>query len=161
MTENTTLAPDIRETTLGIRSARIHKVYPLSLASEQDILDNFIGVFAGFTSFTGLSDADLFISLKNTVFEQLEKLLDEVLEEPVPLTEITNPQAEALVEIVWEVNFASLFKKKAKYTQMFKELHKKLFSSIELSPESSPKPPTDSNTSTDLNTKKEDSQESK
>lgn len=137
MTENYELNPDIRKIVIGIHDPKEVKVYPISLADEQDLLDDFLSVFVSFKDITdNTNDYELIQLIKNKIFENLENILLSVLPEDysLDLKEITNTQALALCDIIYEVNFEFLLKKKG--VNFLKKM-KELFLSMNLSPLSS------------------------
>ena len=132
MTENYNLAPDIRKTTIGIRKPKEIIVYPISIASENELLTEFVSLFSSFTDLSGVSDAELINTIKDSIFENIEQIIAHVTEEEIDLNEVTNNQLLALGEIVFEVNFEVLLKN----GKGFIEKMKTLFLSMKPSPES-------------------------
>jgi hypothetical protein len=132
MTENYNLAPDIRTTTIGIRRPKEITVYPVSIASENELLTEFVSLFSSFTDLSGVSDAELINTIKDSIFENIEQIIAHVTEEEVDLNEVTNNQLLALGEIIFEVNFEVLLKN----GKGFIEKMKTLFLSMKPSPES-------------------------
>lgn len=132
MTENYNLAPDIRKTIIGIRKPKEITVYPVSIASENELLTEFVSLFSSFTDLSGVSDAELINTIKDSIFENIEQIIAHVTEEEIDLNEITNNQLLALGEIIFEVNFEVLLKN----GKGFIEKMKTLFLSMKPSPES-------------------------
>lgn len=132
MTENYNLAPDIRKTTIGIRKPKEIIVYPVSIASENELLTEFVSLFSSFTDLSGVSDAELINTIKDSIFENIEQIITHVTEEEIDLNEVTNNQLLALGEIIFEVNFEVLLKN----GKGFIEKMKTLFLSMKPSPES-------------------------
>lgn len=132
MTENYNLAPDIRKTIIGIRKPKEITVYPVSIASENELLTEFVSLFSSFTDLSGVSDAELINTIKDSIFENIEQIITHVTEEEIDLNEITNNQLLALGEIIFEVNFEVLLKN----GKGFIEKMKTLFLSMKPSPES-------------------------
>jgi len=131
MEEKYNLAPDIRKTIIGVREAKDLTLYPVSIASENELLNDFINIFSSFTEFQGMSDSEVGVQIKNYIFDNLENVLSHVTDEPPELSDITNMQLLAICEIIFEVNFEVLLKNLPGFVEKMSQL----FNSMKQSPE--------------------------
>jgi hypothetical protein len=128
------LNPAIKEVSVGTRSLRKIKIYPLSMSDQLE----FTGIIAGnvVVAFENkdASNITFAVLIHKMVQDNIGKLLAYITDEGEPLLkELTNEQSLAIAEIVYEVNYGIMEKKAAPFVEKLR----KLFQPEQLSPQSS------------------------
>lgn len=120
MASENKLNPQVRTVTIGVRTLRKIKVYPLSLKDQLDLSDLIVESLQKYNEIVAdtkkpdiqvLSEVAEFVI--NLINENIDSLIDKVTdrEEDVNLLEqITNDQAFEIGQIIYEVNFSKLLK---------------------------------------------------
>ena len=116
------LNPEIKKAEIGVRELKEITIYPLSMA-DQLSLTNLITdtVRKFFEKGGGQDDLEFAAFLSKLIEENLETILLMVTDEKSLLADMTNNQAVAIAEIVYEVNFGSLVKKVKSLLEKVKE----------------------------------------
>jgi len=114
------LNPQVRTVTIGVRTLRKIKVYPLSLKDQLDLSDLIISALQKYNEIvadTKKSDMQILSEVGGFVMEFINENIDRIIDkitdtdEDINLLEhITNDQALEIGKIVYEVNFAKLLK---------------------------------------------------
>lgn len=123
MASESKLNPQVRTATIGVRTLRKIKIYPLSVGDQLNLSDLVIESLNKYNEITSdekksdmqvLSEVvDFVMSLIN---ENLDQILDKVTDREQDETEvhllddITNEQALAIGKLIYEINFESLVK---------------------------------------------------
>jgi len=106
------LNPEIKTATIGVRELRDITVYPLSMADQLKMTNLITDAIKMFFNKGDTTDIEFAAFLADTVKDNLEEILKLVTDEgTASLSDITNNQAVAIAEIIYDVNFGSLVKK--------------------------------------------------
>jgi len=104
--------PDITSVEVGIRKLREVTIYPLSVASQLEATEIIAKVVNSVATFEGLSDTEVveeFLKLLKTSLSDILKLvLDE--KEEIDFAELTNPQLENIVNVLFDKNYKDVVK---------------------------------------------------
>ena len=117
--ENVKLNPQVTDVEIGIRNLRNITIYPLSMGDQLKLTDMIIKAI---TDQVGAgSGADLSVAfIVKVIHENIGKILTMVSDEKeTVLDELSNSQALAIAEILFDVNYGSVAKN-------FKSLSEKL-----------------------------------
>ena len=106
------LNPCIMDVVIGIRNMRTIKLYPLSMADQITFTDLITETLQGFAQKGDLEDIAFVGFLVDLIKDNLDRLLKIVAgDESVDLlSEITNSQAVAIAEIIFDVNYGDAIK---------------------------------------------------
>jgi len=117
------LNPEITTVTVGVKELKEITVYPLSMADQlrmTNLITEAIRMF--FKKPEAFSDIEFAAFLADTIKDNLEEVLKLVTDEgTASLSDITNNQAVAMAEIIYDVNFGSLVKKVKSLLEKVKE----------------------------------------
>ena len=146
--EQKKLNPQVMEVEIGIRELRRIKIYPLSMSDQLELTDLISTALAAqFAKDDGWQELEIVAFIVNLMKENLNRILTMVSDEDGDklLAEISNLQAAAIAEAVYETNYGIVAKN-------FKSLFGKLST---LFPSERPLPPSVNDTDTDLMTSTE------
>jgi len=146
--EQKKLNPQIMDVEIGIRELRSIKIYPLSMSDQLKLTDLISTALAAqFAKDDGWQELEIVAFIVNLMKENLNRILTMVSDEDGDklLAEISNLQAAAIAEAVYETNYGIVAKN-------FKSLFGKLST---LFPSERPLPPSVNDTDTDLMTSTE------
>ncbi len=117
------LNPEIKKATIGVRELKEITIYPLSMADQLSMTNLITGtVRRFFEKDPNVSDVEFAQFLSKLVEENLVTILTMVTDEgQANLENMTNNQAVAIAELVYEVNFGSLVKKVKSLLEKVKE----------------------------------------
>ena len=107
-----TMNPDITTVEVGIRKLREITIYPLSVASQLEATEIIASVMNTVAGFEGLEDEEVvttFVSLLRTNLEKILKLILDESEE-IDFNELTNPQLENIVNVIFDKNYKDVVK---------------------------------------------------
>ncbi len=122
MTNETRLNPEISKATIGVRELKEITIYPLSMADQLSMTNLITDTVRKFFEKGDTTDVEFAKFLSKLVEENLETILLMVTDEgQANLEDITNNQAVAIAELVYEVNFGSLVKKVKSLLEKVKE----------------------------------------
>lgn len=148
--ENKKLNPQIATATIGRRNLREIEIYPLAVGDQlamTSIITEGINIFV-----EAMGDAEVIGGGVALVLQNIPIILGYVIENPEDsnelLKDITNEQAIAISEIVYEQNYASLVKK----VKGLLEKAKKELKEVKELPSRRPSQPSANTTDTDLST---------
>ena len=116
------LNPEIKKAEIGVRELKEITVYPLSMADQlsmTNLITDTVRKF--FEKGGGEDDLEFAAFLSKLIEENLETILLMVTDEKSLLEDMTNNQAVAIAELVYEVNFGSLVKKVKSLLEKVKE----------------------------------------
>lgn len=102
--------PDITTVQVGIRKLKEITIYPLSIASQLSATEIIGEVMNKVSSFDKLDDNAVIQEFLNILKKNIKKLLSFVIDEELDLAELTNPQLERIIGIVYECNFKDVIK---------------------------------------------------
>ena len=111
------LNPKIQEIQIGKRELRTIKIYPLSVKDQTDLSDLITEALQAFFAQRDESDMAFVKALCDIVTNNVSRVLEMVTDIPeegginVLLSEITNEQALALGEVIYQANYEALVKK--------------------------------------------------
>lgn len=104
--------PDITTAQVGIRKLREVTIYPLSVASQlqaTEIIAKIMNTIAGFEDLEDHEVVESFLTiLKESMTDILKLVLDE--KECIDFAELTNPQLENIVNILFDKNYKDIVK---------------------------------------------------
>ena len=122
MTESARLNPEISSAEIGVRELKEIKIYPLSMADQLSMTNLITDTVRKFFEKGDVDDFVFAQFLSKLIEENLETILMMVTDkEQANLEDMTNNQAVAIAEIVYEVNFGSLVKKVKSLLEKVKE----------------------------------------
>lgn len=141
------LNPAIKEATIGIRKLRKIKIYPLSMADQIEftglVISSVVTIFE--TVKGGVENIAFAHHLYTLIKENIGKLLVYITDEgEALLKELSNEQALAIAEIVYEVNYGIMEKKAVPFVE---RLRKAFLPEQSLPQSSAGSPNTDTRTS--------------
>ena len=117
--ENAKLNPQITDVEIGIRNLRKITIYPLSMGDQLKLTDMIIKAITAQVEKAGSTDLSVAF-IVNVIHENIGKILEMVSdEEESILDELSNSQALAIAEILFDVNYGTVAKN-------FKSLSEKL-----------------------------------
>lgn len=104
--------PDITTVEVGIRKLREVTIYPLSVASQLDATNIIAKVVNEVAAFEGLEDTEVVSSFLELIKGSLSEILDLVLDEneTIDFGELTNPQLENIVNVLFDKNYSDIVK---------------------------------------------------
>ena len=146
--EQQKLNPQVMDVEIGIRELRSIKIYPLSMKDQLDLTDLIsTALSARFASDEGWQDLEIVAFIVSLLKENLNKILTMVSDEDGDklLSDISNLQAAAIAEAVYETNYGIVAKN---FKSLFGKLST-LFPSGRPLPQSANDTDTDSTTSTE------------
>jgi hypothetical protein len=119
--------PQTMELEVGIRSLRNITIYPLSMADQLRATDLIAQAMQGFVQKEGMEDTEFIAFAMELIKANLAKIIGMAVDEDGEklLEELSNPQGMALVEAIFEMNYASI----SGNVQSLAEKVKKLFPS--------------------------------
>lgn len=150
--------PQITSVMIGTRELREVKIYPLSLADEVKFSDILATEFAKYLEASDkMSDEESGIAVAKSILKLVKsniiKLLRLVTDEKIELEDLTNSQLTEIAEVIYDVNFGSISKN---WKSLFEKV-KAIFQPGRLTQLSANTiPDTDSNTSVNEVTEKEE-----
>lgn len=150
------LNPLIATVIIGVRKLREIKIYPLSMAGQLELSSIFVKTIQEIISSEEINNNFLFAeAIRKAINDNIGKVLTLITDEgEALLSDITNVQAVSIAELVYAMNYGVLEKK----VRSLVEKIRTTFLSQPLSPASSETTlNTDSKTSLEEATKKEDS----
>ena len=104
--------PDITTVEVGIRKLREVTIYPLSVGSQLNATEIIAKVVNTVAAFEGLEDTEVvetFVELlRSSLSEILKLVLDE--SETIDFNELTNPQLENIVNVLFDKNYKDVVK---------------------------------------------------
>jgi len=118
------LNPDIDHVTVGRKKLRKIEIYPLSLADQLSMTEVVVGLVNTFLAMEESSDLSFIEMLLNTTQGHFKDILGSITEDEdveVLLGEITNRQAQAIGEKIYEMNYSFLKKKIEPWIKKLKE----------------------------------------
>lgn len=106
------LNPYIADAIIGIRNMRTIKLYPLSMADQITFTDLITEALQGFTQKGDMEDIAFVGFLVELIKNNLDRLLKLVAadESENLLSNITNVQAIAIAEVIYDVNYGEAIK---------------------------------------------------
>ena len=151
---NAELNPQIAETSVGVRSLRTIKIYPLAMADQLELTDILTVGLQEFVQAGDTEDVAFVGAIIQLIKDNLAKIIEMVSDEKGEelLKDLTNPQAMDIAELIFDMNFGSL----GKNVESLAGKVKVLFQSARQSPVSSKSTEdTDSKTSSENPTETE------
>ena len=109
MSENS-MNPDITTVKIGIRKLKEITIYPLSIASQLSATEIIGEIMSKVSSFDDINEEQVIQEFLNILKANINKLLNFVVDEEVDLSELTNPQLEAIITIVYDCNYKDVIK---------------------------------------------------
>lgn len=156
MDELAQLNPQIVETIIGTKKLKKVKIYPLSMADQLKFTAMIVEAIQLLTERTEESNLKFAATIRTVISENLGKILTFVTDEGEPLMDdITNVQAVEIAEIIYSVNYEVLEKK---VQSLIEKIRKAFLSPKSVHPSSEDIPNINSNTSSEEDTEKEESQ---
>lgn len=162
--DNRKLNPQVRQTTIGLRTLRKIKIYPLSVGDQLELSDLIIDSLTKYNEIVAdekKPDMQVFSEIANFIVNLIKENLDSLIEKITDrneaeedvhiLDDVTNEQAIEIGKIVYEINFESLIKN---VKSLFKVEEMELPLKRQSQPSVKPTGATGSNTSTGTHTKK-------
>lgn len=141
------LNPQIREVIIGIKKLRKISIYPLSISDQSKLTSSISTAVLEVMAVKDEGNIKILSVVKDLISDNISKILSFVSDEGEKvLEEISNDQLLDIIEVVFEVNYASLEKK----TRSLLTKLAKVFLPAQLSQASS-----DTTPSTDLRTSSE------
>jgi len=125
---DTKLNPQVAEIEIGIRNLRTIKVYPLSVGGQLSMTDLVTKGLQGFFEAQGdfvTTEQDVaFVAFLTTLInENLGKIIEMVTDEKgAVLDEMTNVQAAAFAEIIFDMNYGEVLKNAQSLAEKVKAL---------------------------------------
>jgi hypothetical protein len=106
------LNPYIADAIIGVRNMRTIKLYPLSMADQITFTDLITEALQGFTQKGDMEDIAFVGFLVELIKDNLDRLLKLVAagESGDLLSDITNIQAVAIAEVIYDVNYGEAIK---------------------------------------------------
>jgi len=104
--------PDITSVEVGIRKLRNVTIYPLSVASQLEATDIIAKVMNEVAAFDGLEDSQVIERFVSLIRSSLKDILSLVLDEKeeIDFNELTNPQLEMIVNVLFDKNYKDVVK---------------------------------------------------
>ena len=109
MSENS-MNPDITTVKIGIRKLKEITIYPLSIASQLSATEIIGEIMSKVSSFDDMNEEQVIQEFLNILKANINKLLNFVVDEEVDLSELTNPQLEEVIAIVYDCNYKDVIK---------------------------------------------------
>ena len=104
--------PDITSVEVGIRKLRNVTIYPLSVASQLEATDIIAKVMNEVAVFDDLEDSQVIERFVSLIRSSLKDILSLVLDEKeeIDFNELTNPQLEMIVNVLFDKNYKDVVK---------------------------------------------------
>lgn len=155
------LNPDIREIEIGIRKKRKLVIYPLSVRDQFALSDLIASILSDLSAFSEENEVSTQISFIKEIILAIRQNIVQILTFVIPeeedpedlLSEFSNNQVFNLAKLIYEVNYEGVVKNVQDLIIQTKKNTSTLMGS---SPKLSQKPDTESPTSTESPSKKED-----
>jgi len=107
----TNMNPDITTVKIGVRKLKEITIYPLSIASQLSVTEIIGEVVNKFASFDDkASETEIVQAVLDIIKDNITKLLSYVTDEKIDLDELTNPQLEAIINIIYDCNYKGIVK---------------------------------------------------
>jgi len=106
----TNMNPDITTVKVGVRKLKEITIYPLSIASQLSATELIGEIVAKFASFEDVAEAEVVQIFLDILKDNVGKLLAFVTDEKIDLEELTNPQLEAIVNVIYDCNYRGIVK---------------------------------------------------
>jgi len=112
MSNETSMNPDITTTEVGIRKLREVTIYPLSVHDQLKATEIITDVINTFSTFTELEDSNVIDAVVGILKPNISAILKLVVDEneEISLSELTNPQLERIVNIIFAANYKEVIK---------------------------------------------------
>ena len=112
MSNETSMNPDITTTVVGIRKLREVTIYPLSVHDQLKATEIITDVINTFSTFTELEDSNVIDAVVGILKPNISAILKLVVDEneEISLSELTNPQLERIVNIIFAANYKEVIK---------------------------------------------------
>ena len=105
--------PQVKDAEIGVRDLREIKIYPLSMSDQFKMTDLITQAISGFFTAQEAATDIAFVAFGvSLIKENFTKILDMVTDESGEklVDDITNGQAAAIVEIIYDENFGTVIK---------------------------------------------------
>lgn len=104
--------PDITTVEVGIRKLREVTIYPLSVSSQLSATEIIAKLVNVVSDFDKLEDTNVVAEFLKIIRNSLEKILKLVLDENemIDFNELTNPQLENIVNVLFDKNYKDIVK---------------------------------------------------
>jgi len=104
--------PDITSVEVGIRKLREVTIYPLSVGSQLEATEIIAKVVNSIAGFEGLDDSEVIEKFLGVLRTSLKQILNLVLDEKeeIDFHELTNPQLENIVNVLFDKNYRDIVK---------------------------------------------------
>lgn len=104
--------PSITSVEVGIRKLREVTIYPLSVHDQLKATEIITEVVNKFATFSGLEDAMVIDSIIKILRPNISAILKLVVDEneEISLSELTNPQLESIINIIFAANYKDVIK---------------------------------------------------
>lgn len=129
MSENESLLnPSVRTTTIGVRTMREIKIYPLSIGEQKNLTDL---IMEGLSLFQQVKDPETDTSsglmIIGMIVDNITKILGHVTDEGEGvINDVTNDQAMEIAELVYEMNYGGIKKKFQEFMKRIKVTKEKM-----------------------------------
>jgi hypothetical protein len=161
MSKKESLNPDIREIEIGIRKKRKLVIYPLSVRDQFTLSDLVASVLSDLSSFSEENEVDtqisfikeIILAIKNNIVQVLTFVIPEEEDPEDLLSELSNNQVFNLAKLIYEVNYEGVVKNAQ---DLIIQTRKNTSALMGSSPKLSAEQDTESLTSTENLSKKED-----
>ena len=110
MSENN-MNPDITTVKIGIRQLKEITIYPLSIGSQLSATEIIQQIMSKVTTFDDKMEDSLVIKeFLDILRKNITKILNFVVDKEIDLDELTNPQLEEIINIIYNCNYRDIVK---------------------------------------------------